>query len=82
MHGAYDAVAPNPVRNADFGKAVARALKRPSLMRVPVPALKIAIGEAAEYASGGPQALADKLQEAGYTFFFGDLDRALENLLC
>jgi uncharacterized protein (TIGR01777 family) len=81
MRGAYNAVAPNPVRNADFGKAIARALKRPSLMRVPVPALKIVIGEAGEYASGGPRALSNRLQETGYRFFFSDLDRALGNLL-
>jgi len=80
MRGAYNAVAPKPVRNADFGKAIAGALKRPGLMRVPVPALRIAIGEAAEYASGGPRALADRLQKAGYRFFFGDLDRARRRL--
>ena len=63
MHGPYNAVSPNPVSNAEFATAIARALKRPALLRLPVPALRIILGE------------------AGYRFFFSDLDRALGNLL-
>jgi uncharacterized protein (TIGR01777 family) len=81
MQGPYNAVAPNPVSNAEFGKAIARALKRPALMRLPVPALRIILGEAGEYASGGPRVASEKIQSAGYRFFFNDLDRALDNLL-
>ena len=46
-----------------------------------MPVLRIIIGEAGEYASGGPRGLTDKIQKAGYRFFFGDLDEALSNLL-
>ena len=81
MRGPYNAAAPNPVRNADFARSIARALKRPALMRIPVPVLKIIIGEAGEYASGGPRVLTDRIQKAGYRFFFGDLDEALSDLL-
>jgi uncharacterized protein (TIGR01777 family) len=81
MRGPYNAAAPNPVRNADFARAIARALERPALTRIPVFVLRIIIGEAGEYASGGPRALADRIQKAGYRFFFGDLDEALSNLL-
>jgi uncharacterized protein (TIGR01777 family) len=81
MRGPYNAAAPNPVRNADFAGAIARALKRPALMRIPVGILRIMIGEAGEYASGGPRVLVDRIQEAGYRFFFPDLDAALNNLL-
>jgi NAD dependent epimerase/dehydratase family enzyme len=48
MRGPYNGVAPNPVKNAEFAKALAKALHRPGLMKVQVPMLKIAIGEAAQ----------------------------------
>jgi uncharacterized protein (TIGR01777 family) len=81
MQGPYNAVAPNPVSNAEFGKAIARALKRPALLRLPVQALRIILGEAGQYASGGPRVPSEKIRNAGYRFFFSDLDRALSNLL-
>jgi uncharacterized protein (TIGR01777 family) len=81
MSGPYNAVAPNPVKNSEFAKAVARALKRPSLMKFPTAMLKIIIGEAGQYASGGPRAKADKILNAGYRFFFEDIDKALTNLV-
>jgi len=81
MRGACNAVGPSPVTNADFARAIARALGRPALMRYPVPVLKILIGEAGEYASGGPRVHPVKIQDAGYRFFFSDLDQALANEL-
>jgi uncharacterized protein (TIGR01777 family) len=81
MHGPYNAVAPKPVSNAEFAKAIARALKRPALLRLPVPVLRIILGEAGDYASGGPPVRGEKLQNSGYRFFFSDLDQALSNLL-
>jgi uncharacterized protein (TIGR01777 family) len=81
MRGPYNAAGPNPVTNAEFGAAIARALGRPAWMKYPVPVLKIIIGEAGEYASGGPRVRVGKIQDAGYRFFFGDLDQALANEL-
>ncbi len=81
MHGPHNAVAPNPVSNAEFARAIARALKRPALLRLPVPVLRIILGEAGQYASGGPRVRGEKIRDSGYRFFFSDLDRALSNLL-
>jgi uncharacterized protein (TIGR01777 family) len=81
MSGPYNAAAPGPVTNADFARAIARALGRPALMRFPVPLLKIIIGEAGRYASGGPRVRIEKIEDAGYRFFFSDLDQALANEL-
>jgi hypothetical protein len=81
MRGAYNAAGPSPVTNAEFARAIARALGRPSWMRYPVPVLKVIIGEAGEYASGGPRVEVAKIQDAGYRFFFSDLDQALTNEL-
>ncbi|MCP4605707.1 MAG: TIGR01777 family protein [Proteobacteria bacterium] len=81
MRGPYNAVAPRPVENAEFAKAIARVLRRPNLMKYPPSLLKIIIGEAGEYASGGPRALSDRIQQTGYAFFFDELDSALSNLI-
>ena len=81
MRGPYNAAGPSPVTNRDFAKSIARALGRPALMRFPVPVLKTMIGQAGDYASGGPRANVGKIQNAGYRFFFPQLDRALDNLL-
>ena len=81
MCGPYNAAGPSPVTNAEFARGIARVLGRPALMRFPVPVLKIIIGEAGEYASGGPPVQVEKIQGAGYRFFFSDLDQALANEL-
>ena len=67
--------------NAEFSSGNARALRRPAQMRSPVPVLKMIIGAAGEYASGGPRVQVAKIQDAGYRFFFSDLDQALANEL-
>jgi uncharacterized protein (TIGR01777 family) len=81
MRGPYNAAGPSPVTNADFGRAIARTLGRPAWMRYPVPVVKLMIGEAGEYASGGPRVRVAKIQNAGYRFFFSDLEEALANEL-
>jgi uncharacterized protein (TIGR01777 family) len=81
MKGPIIAAGPSPVTNREFAKAIARALGRPALLGLPVPMLKLVIGEAGEYASGGPRASVNRVQSAGYRFFFSDLDQALDNLV-
>ncbi|MDJ0763686.1 MAG: TIGR01777 family oxidoreductase [Myxococcota bacterium] len=81
MQGPYNAVGPRPVKNAGFAQAIARALNRPSVMSFPTSMLKVMIGEAGEYASGGPKASCKRIQDAGYRFFFNDIDSALNHLL-
>jgi NAD dependent epimerase/dehydratase family enzyme len=81
MSGPYNAVAPHPVSNRDFGRTLARVLKRPAVFRHPEPLLRLIIGEAAVYASGGPRVVSSKVEEAGYRFFFPELEPALQNAL-
>ncbi len=56
-------------------------LDRPALLRVPEKLLKLAIGPAAEFASGGARVSCQKIQRAGYRFFFEELHQALRHLL-
>src|SRR5215204_6616333 len=43
--GPVNATAPHPVTNAEFARALGRALRRPALLPTPAFAIKIAVGE-------------------------------------
>ena len=79
--GPYNACAPEPVRNADFARALGRALHRPAILPAPAFVLRATLGELAGLLLGGQRALPARLGEAGYQFRFTDLDAALEDLL-
>ena len=51
--GAINACAPEPVTNADFAKALGRALHRPAVLPVPPQALKLLYGDMAQIVTGG-----------------------------
>ena len=82
LHGAYNAVAPSPVTNKEFTKAVAKALNKPLFIpNVPGFALKILVGEMAEMLLGGSRISSKKITDAGFVFNFPDLEPALDDLL-
>lgn len=81
LRGAINVAAPHPVTNKTLAHTLAHVLKKPCLMWYPESLLKLGIGEAAHYASGGPRVVADRVLEAGYSFFFDDLEPALRSLL-
>jgi hypothetical protein len=80
--GAFNLTAPNPLTNADFGRVLARVLRRPFWFPVPAFALKLALGEMAEsLLLSGQRVVPERLQQAGYQFKFDDAERALRNVL-
>jgi uncharacterized protein (TIGR01777 family) len=82
LSGAYDLVAPAPVTMNDMARAVGRAMKRPSLMRVPSFALRTLFGEGlADLLLTGQRVAPRRLLDAGFTFDFPSLDQALADLL-
>lgn len=82
MHGAYNAVAPNPVTNKELTLELARVLKRP-LWAPPVPEflVKLIAGEVADVVLHGGKISAAKLEQTGFKFRFEDVRSALEDLL-
>ncbi len=79
--GPYNLSAPTPLTNAQFGKAIAGVLKRPFYLPIPAFALKLAFGELATIILDGQRAVPEKLQKLGYTYQYGDIKPALEDLL-
>lgn len=80
-HGPINATAPQPQRNRDFGRALGRALHRPSLLPVPGPALGLVYGEMAQVVTSGARVLPVKALVLGYEFRHPELDAALHAAL-
>lgn len=79
--GTYNLTAPMPVTNGEFTRTLGKVLGRPSGLRAPAFALRIALGEMADMLLEGQRVVPNRLQEEGYTFRFGELERALRDLL-
>ena len=83
LRGPVNLTAPAPVTNAEFAKALGRVLGRPTLLPVPVPALKVAFGSemVEEMFLSGQRVVPERLLESGYRFRHADLEGALRDLL-
>ena len=68
-------------RNADFSRAIGRALHRPSWLPVPAFALKAAVGELAESILHGRRAVPAKLRALGFAFEHPELEEAVASAL-
>ncbi|MCW1885913.1 TIGR01777 family oxidoreductase [Luteolibacter flavescens] len=79
--GPVNGSAPEPERNADFTRKLAKALKRPAFMAVPPFALKLALGDFASVILSSQRAVPRALLESGYRFRYPTLDLALEELV-
>lgn len=79
--GAYNVAAPGIVRQADFARALGRAVGRPAFLPAPAFALKAVFGQMAEEALlGSTRAEPSRLIQAGYRFKHPDLDPALADV--
>lgn len=78
--GPYNACAPEPVRNREFARRLGKALHRPAVLPLPAPLLRAGLGELSVLLLGGQRARPVRLQAAGFTFRFNDLQSALDNL--
>jgi uncharacterized protein (TIGR01777 family) len=78
--GPYNACAPRPVRNREFGRTLGSVLHRPAIVPVPTLVLRVGLGELSLLLLGGQRATPARLLAAGFTFQFTDLRAALDDL--
>lgn len=78
--GPYNLTGPHPVTNAEFSKALGRAMGRPSLLPAPAFALKALFGEMSTMLLTGQCAMPCRLLEEGFQFRYPALDAALAEL--
>lgn len=80
--GAFNVVAPEAVRQADFARAAARRLRRPFWLPAPAWALRLVLGRLADATLLQSARVAPaRLQACGFTFERGTLRAALDELL-
>jgi uncharacterized protein (TIGR01777 family) len=80
LEGPVNAVAPNPVTNADFTRELAKTLHRPAIFPVPGFALKLLFGEMSSMLLGGQRAIPQAALAAGFRFRYSELGSALAAL--
>lgn len=68
LAGPVNVVAPEAVRNADFTRALARAVSRPALLPVPAFAVRAVLGEVAGELLASRLVLPARAEAAGYEF--------------
>ena len=79
--GPYNASAPKPVTNAEFTRALGRALKRPTLLPMPEPVLRLLFGEMSELLLVSNRMMPKRLLDEGFEFRYPELKQALHAIL-
>jgi uncharacterized protein (TIGR01777 family) len=77
--GPLNLTAPEPVTNAEFARALGRAMHRPSILPTPAFALRLALGEMADaMILSGQRVIPEKAQALGFRFRYSRLAEALD----
>ena len=80
--GAFNAVAPGPVTNAEFAATLGRVLHRPAVLPLPAWALRFVFGQMGEETVlGSVRAVPGKLEQTGFSFRQPSLEGALRHVL-
>ena len=81
LEGAVNGVAPEPVRNHEFTRALGKALHRPAFLPVPGFALGMIFGEMGEVLLASQRVLPAAAEASGFGFQHRRLEDALQDLL-
>jgi len=79
--GAFNGTSPQPIQNSDFTKALGKSLGRPSFLFVPQTALRITIGEFANFLFASQRVLPTAFEKAGFAFQFPNIESALADIV-
>src|SRR5690606_30650246 len=79
--GIFNITAPNPVRQNQFLKLLAKQLRKPLwLPNIPAFALKMVLGEKAALVLSSQNVQPKRLESIGYKFLYPDLETALADI--
>ena len=82
LDSAYNLTAPNPVTNADFTRALGKALRRPAIFPVPGFGMRLAFGEMADaLLLSGQRVVPSRLIASGFRFQRPEIGAALMDLV-
>jgi NAD dependent epimerase/dehydratase family enzyme len=71
---AVNLCSPQPVRNADLGKAICRILHRPSFIPAPGFMIKLILGEFGSVLLKGQRVIPGRLLDAGFKFKYPNIE--------
>ncbi|MFH8367365.1 TIGR01777 family oxidoreductase [Streptomyces sp. NPDC018031] len=77
LSGPVNLTAPRPATNREVTAAMGRVLRRPTLLPVPGPALRLALGEVAGDTLGSQRVLPRRLLDSGFTFASPTVEEAV-----
>lgn len=80
INGSVNITAPNPRRNKDFMKKLAKVLKRPYWFPTPSPLIHAVMGEMSQLITKGQYVLPNKSLDAGFQFSYPNLEEALKEI--
>jgi uncharacterized protein (TIGR01777 family) len=80
LHGPVNGVAPEPVTNSDFTRALASALHRPAIFPLPSAVLQLLFGEMSEVLLASQRVLPGQAGSAGFPFRYSHLADAFAAL--
>ncbi len=81
VEGPVNFCAPNPVRNETLAHVLGKLLHRPSFLRTPAFALKLALGEFGSVLLEGQRVFPSVLLRHGYVFRYPEIEEALKEVL-
>ena len=81
ISGAMNSVAPHPVRNSEFTRALGRQLHRPAFIPAPYFGLRLAFGEFAQVLFASQRVVPQVALDTGFVFQYPTLAEALQNIL-
>jgi uncharacterized protein len=81
LRGVFNATSPHPVTNAEFTRALGRAVNRPAVIPVPAFALRLLLGEMSEILLGGQRVVPEAALRAGFEFRYPEIGATLIQIL-
>jgi uncharacterized protein len=78
--GIANAVAPKPVSNKEFTKALAKGVRRPALFPAPPLAIKLAMGELSTIILDSQDIDCEKLKTLNFTFRYPTIEKAFQDI--
>ena len=82
IQGPINAVAPNPINNAEFTQSLGKTINRPTPLPMPSLAVKLLMGQMGEeLLLSGKQVIPQKILNSEYVFEFELLNEALRDIL-
>ena len=82
LYGPVNAVSPQPVTNAEFTRALGRALHRPTPFTIPAFAVRLLFGEMGrDLLLASARVIPERLKKTGFEFRHPGLEAALKDLL-